>query len=239
MKTDEAFTPKRCVSQAPLKDGSCLGCGKIVQCRTNPRICCDECKIERKRASARVAMERQRRKRGVEQVKGRVIQCARCGGDVVLDRSAKAKYCASCYRIENGLDARHRSAKSRATPEGRAYLAKWHREKHRSDPSFRVSSHVRVLMHRSIGKRKAGRSWREFLPYSLDELMIHLERQFLPGMTWENHGEWHIDHIVPRSQFRFEEPLDQGFQDCWALTNLRPLWAKDNIRKNASRTHLL
>lgn len=240
MMLSEMNTPKRSVSQAAVKNGTCLGCGKPVQYRTNPRICCDECKIERKRASARAAMERQRRKRGIEQVKGRVIQCACCKCDVVLNRSVRAKHCADCYRVKNGLDARHRSEKKQATPDGRAYLAGWHREKYRSDPGFRVSAHMRGLIHGALGKKKSGRSWRRFVPYSLEELMLHLERQFLPGMTWDNQGRgWHIDHIIPRSHFTFDGPQDSGFQACWALTNLRPLWAKDNIRKNASRTHLL
>ena len=69
--------------------------------------------------------------------------------------------------------------------------------------------------------------------------MTHLERQFLPGMTWGNRGEWHIDHIVPLASFTFTSPDDPEFRAAWALTNLRPLWAKDNIRKSAKRTHLI
>ena len=98
---------------------------------------------------------------------------------------------------------------------------------------------MRTLIHRALGKNKAGRSWREFVNYSLEELMSHLERQFLPGMTWENKGEWHIDHIIPRSSFEYESPDDPEFKQAWALTNLRPLWAIDNIRKNATREFLL
>lgn len=98
---------------------------------------------------------------------------------------------------------------------------------------------MRTMIHRGLGKGKAGRSWREFVPYTLEELMAHLERQFLPGMTWDNRRQWHIDHIVPLASFTFTSPDDPEFRAAWALTNVRPLWAKDNIRKSAKRTHLL
>ena len=74
---------------------------------------------------------------------------------------------------------------------------------------------------------------------SWEEFVVHIERQFLPGMTWGNRSKWHIDHIVPRSSFSYSSPEDDDFRACWALTNLRPLWAIENIRKNAKRTFLL
>lgn len=64
---------------------------------------------------------------------------------------------------------------------------------------------------------------------------MHLERQFLPGMTWENHGRfgWHIDHIIPLSAFNFETPDHIDFKRAWALSNLQPLWWQDNLKKRA------
>ena len=63
--------------------------------------------------------------------------------------------------------------------------------------------------------------------------------EYLPeeknGMTWETHGKygWHIDHKIPISAFNFESPKDLDFKKCWALINLQPMWAKENIRKGA------
>lgn len=61
--------------------------------------------------------------------------------------------------------------------------------------------------------------------------VAHIESQFLPGMTWENHGltGWHFDHIMPLSAFDLtdEEQLKKGCH----YTNVQPLWAADNIRK--------
>ena len=67
--------------------------------------------------------------------------------------------------------------------------------------------------------------------------MDHLERQFLRGMTWDNYGEWHIDHIVPVTAFDLTN--DEDLIACFALTNLRPLWAKDNRKKLAQRLYLI
>lgn len=71
------------------------------------------------------------------------------------------------------------------------------------------------------------------------ELVVHIERQFLRDMSWENYGEWHLDHIVPVASFNFERPDDPDFLQCWALTNLRPYWALANMSKGGRREHLL
>lgn len=84
----------------------------------------------------------------------------------------------------------------------------------------------------SLLKNKAGRRWESIVGYSLKKLKTHLEKQFKPGMTWNNYGEWHVDHIIPKSVFNYEKTEDIDFGKCWALKNLQPLWAKDNLSKN-------
>ena len=61
--------------------------------------------------------------------------------------------------------------------------------------------------------------------------MEHLEKLFETWMTWGNYGKWHIDHIKPRSLFNYEKPEDKDFQECWALKNLQPLEASENLKK--------
>jgi hypothetical protein len=67
----------------------------------------------------------------------------------------------------------------------------------------------------------------DMLGYSALELKEHIEKQFLPGMNWENHGEWHIDHIHPVTKFSNTEDV----RIVCALENLQPLWAFDNLTK--------
>ena len=66
----------------------------------------------------------------------------------------------------------------------------------------------------------------------MEELWVHLERQFTQGMTKENHGKygWHVDHIKPCSSFDLSDIEQQKL--CFHYTNLQPLWAKDNIKKS-------
>jgi DNA-directed RNA polymerase subunit RPC12/RpoP len=110
------------------------------------------------------------------------------------------------------------------------------RRQYSKDPlSARMSSRMRKSLYRG----KQGRSWREWVPYTLDQLRSHLERQFVKGMTWDNFGKWHIDHIQPVSSFTYQDPTDSEFQACWALSNLRPLWALENHIKHAKREALL
>ena len=79
---------------------------------------------------------------------------------------------------------------------------------------------------------KNNKSILEFLPYTIDHLMLHLEKQFNPEMDWENYGqEWEIDHIIPDSHFNYESTENEEFQDCWALKNLRPLNVSENRKK--------
>jgi hypothetical protein len=67
--------------------------------------------------------------------------------------------------------------------------------------------------------------------YSAEQLKEHLEKQFNDGMSWENYGEWHIDHIKPISSFEFDSSDDEQFKVCWSLDNLQPMWGIENIKK--------
>lgn len=101
-----------------------------------------------------------------------------------------------------------------------------------SRPKQKIRSSVARGMRYSLGDGKNGRSWESLVGYTLDDLMAHLEPQFTEGMSWENYGEWHIDHIKPISHFNFGSTSDPEFHQCWSLWNLQPLWASDNLSKH-------
>lgn len=116
----------------------------------------------------------------------------------------------------------------------------YERARRAADPKVRLNVTVGNEMRRLIARgTKNGRSWRLLVGYSVGDLKRHLERQFRDGMSWDNYGDWHVDHILPSSSFAFTTPDDPGFRACWALSNLRPLWRADNIRKRNQRTHLI
>lgn len=102
----------------------------------------------------------------------------------------------------------------------------------RNIPSYRLNKSMSSLIWRALKENKNGNSWKQMVPYTLDELMNHLESQFKAGMSWDNYGEWHVDHIIPRSKFSFKSHNDIEFLDCWGLHNLQPLWASENSSKS-------
>src|ERR1035437_5691439 len=83
-----------------------------------------------------------------------------------------------------------------------------------------MSSAIRNRLFKR-GSDKKGESYLDVLEYSIDELKQHLEKQFLPGMSWDNYGlkGWQIDHIKPDSLFSYSSMRDKEFKECWSLNN--------------------
>lgn len=103
-----------------------------------------------------------------------------------------------------------------------------------------VSSSIATTLRGCLNGKKAGRKWPEILGYTVSTLIAHIERQFSGKMSWSNWGTvWHIDHIRPVSSFSIEGVDCPQFRDCWALSNLRPLLVKDNLKKAAHQTFLI
>ena len=113
---------------------------------------------------------------------------------------------------------------------------KHRKERYKRDPKFRLHQIFSTAIYQALkrkGSSKNGYSWEKIVGYTTQDLMEHLERQFRNGMSWDNYGEWHIDHIKPISAFDFTSYQDNEFQECWALKNLQPLWAEQNRKKKA------
>ena len=99
------------------------------------------------------------------------------------------------------------------------------------NPLYRVNKLMSNRINQLI-RDKNKQSWLDIVNYNIEELKVHLENKFRDGMTWENYGKhWHIDHIKPVSHFKFTSKFDQEFKECWQLTNLQPLLAKENLSK--------
>lgn len=116
-------------------------------------------------------------------------------------------------------------------PEKRKEAALKYAIKHYRDPANRPVIAARKLISRLVsltGNRKTGKT-EAMLGYTYHEFKQHIERNFLEGMSWSNHGEWHIDHIIPVT-----EMVALGItcpKKINALKNLIPVWATDNLSK--------
>lgn len=71
------------------------------------------------------------------------------------------------------------------------------------------------------------------LGFTVHDLMLHIEKLLLAGMSWANWGEWHIDHVTPRAKFQVTGLGDPSFKKCFGLSNLQPLWAAENMAKGS------
>ena len=109
----------------------------------------------------------------------------------------------------------------------------WYLHRRRTDPSFRLKCNTRTALWTCLKERNVAKYRSTFLllGYSIEELMTHLEGLFTVGMTWDNYGEWHVDHKIPMNSFQFESTDDIEFKECWKLSNLQPLWGPENLSK--------
>lgn len=194
-----------------------------------------------------------------QRVKGKTLACVDCASEFIADRNRvrceectalvrpphvgetacgdcgvffpsenrKKRYCEDCASARRADSFRRFARKKFAELSG--------------DAKFDLNTLMRSRMRHSLNGGKRGASWASLVGYTVDELKAHLERQFLPGMTWDNRGinGWHIDHILPISSFDYDSPDHPDFKACWALTNLRPMWGGDNIRKKDKRLFLI
>lgn len=111
------------------------------------------------------------------------------------------------------------------------HLTEYRREKYQNNIDFKIRTLLRGRLQYALKNNQKSAHTLELLGCSLDELKVHLEQQFEPGMTWENYGtEWHIDHIVPCSYFDLTKEENQRI--CFNYRNLQPLWARDNYKKS-------
>lgn len=230
---------------------TCDVCGvPLIPKRGRTKFCsraCSRVVENQKRNEARWA--------GVVKKLGDIIQCGLCGVDIAF-KGRRHIYCTDCFAIRENLKSKEwvernpekakeirlvAASKRKDNPDYIAWRTKYFREyttNKRKNPRHRLDHRMGQLMRGSL-VGKGGRTWESLVGYSIDDLFIHLEKQFLPGMSWENMSDWHIDHILPRAMFNYETEYDPDFRVCWSLTNLRPIWAEENIKKGSNRLHLV
>lgn len=148
-------------------------------------------------------------------------------------KKANAEYRASGYKSTRHVKAWIEANPDRNKEIHREKVRRWRRTVPWYSLKSRISTRINMMLKNGYGP-KAGRTTRELLGYDLADLAAHIESKFTAGMTWEKFmaGEIHLDHIVPVSHFKPSCVDSKEFKDCWAISNLQPLWAADNIAKS-------
>lgn len=112
----------------------------------------------------------------------------------------------------------------------RQYAREYSKKRYRNDPVFKLKVLMRTRLRRALNGQMKPESVLSALGCTPEQLKKHLENQFTTDMTWENHGQWHIDHIRPLASFNLEDA--EEYRKACHYTNLQPLWASDNLKKS-------
>lgn len=122
----------------------------------------------------------------------------------------------------------YKKHKDRAQAASNRYQEKRRKE----DPVYALCVRMRNRLSKALSAKTAAKvaSTIQLVGCSPQHLAMHIEAQFLPGMSWANRSEWHIDHIIPVAKFDLSEEEQQ--RAAFHYTNLRPLWAIDNHKKS-------
>jgi len=110
--------------------------------------------------------------------------------------------------------------------------AKYRANRRKNDIAFRILINLRSRIGHAVKHLHKSDRTTKLLGCSIPELRNHLAKQFKPGMSWENYGQWHIDHIIPCAAFDLKDPGEQKM--CFHFSNLQPLWGIDNLKKGVS-----
>lgn len=247
--------PVECFLKAKLgkfgRCAQCRDCRKVIDAkhRASP-----EGKVAIKLASAKCYRKKMEAKRAKEGWIPHELRTDRkCGACILIKGIAefikeskgihgKGHICISCSRLKS--KERYKNNKEKVTATNNRWKMK-NREKlrlyvrasyrrYKYHPTKYLTRTMRTQLGRSI---RSGSGKLRYLDYTVEQLKEHLEARFTDGMSWDNRGKWHIDHIMPLASFKFDSPQDQEFKEAWALSNLQPLWALDNIRKGAKVLH--
>jgi hypothetical protein len=156
--------------------------------------------------------------------------------DFYKDRSkGKNGLSSKCKKCSNNLKKEYDKRRKAVDPEYRKRLNKKVYERRKRNRKKDILLDLKLKLRHSIRNRIKGKGYTkksstyDILGIDYKGFMSHMENLFTEGMSWGNHGEWHMDHKIPIASASNEEELLKLFH----YTNYQPLWAEDNIRKGA------
>ena len=188
-----------------------------------------------------------------------IKQCTKCREEKSEDNYRQSKYrngalyfrsickkCESKIQVERArnkektVEQKEKFAqyKRQWREKNREKINKQYRDRIASDINFRLRKNVSRAVQHAVKRTfsKKNNSILKYLPYSIDDLKISLEKQFIGEMSWNNYGKfWHIDHVIPQSCLPYSSMDEDNFRICWSLENLRPLEAEQNLIDGATK----
>lgn len=234
---DLPVDPQHFGSDKSKKDGlstRCLECRRAFD-KKRPRA-----KTDRNRIVERERYRRNREeilKSGREKYKtNRVQKLTRCSEYESKPEVRERRNAALKKRMAENQAMRDKKKQSHKiwskTEPGRKSAANRNKRK-ALNPKYKIKKCIFLRMYRKFATKKINKA-ELFMAFGYTdvELILHIESQFEESMSWSNHGEWHIDHIIPVSWFEYDSIHDVECVACWSLPNLKPIWREENLSKS-------
>jgi hypothetical protein len=159
------------------------------------------------------------------------IRCVDCNGSQICEHKIPHHQCKKCG---GSSICQHKRIRIRCVDCNGSQICEHKKRKSQCKDCNPNSYLTNIIRHRVSDRLKNysknnKKHTMEYVGCTIDVLREHLEDRFSDGMTWENQGDWHIDHIRPCASFNLENESERYM--CFHYTNLEPLWAKDNMSK--------
>lgn len=208
--------------------------GHVSERLVSTRQCC-ECLSERRKTDRARDFSKKYREKNKEKMREYMADYYR--RDIEKSKSSRSEYYqqnkdkiknkVSDYRIKNIEKVKENQSRYRKRNKDKInkYRRDWYKNKNN-----KASVLMRKLVRRVTGRCGGLKSAEDRCGYKREDLISRIECQFKRGMSWDNYGDWHIDHKKPVSRF-----VSQGVTDpriVNSLANLQPMWAKDNLSKS-------
>jgi len=217
---------------------SCLICSReFIPSGTRTRCCSDRCTNENKRIIKWFVNDRLNRLEQSKRSYDRYIRIVRKAHDKPSSPTASLPtktYILNCSNCGCGYEKQWKYNKSK----GFSYCSptcrklRWQRTSgnRAMGRARRIDKNMGERIRKTVKNRRDASDWRDMVGYTNAELLEHLERQFINGMTWDNYGSvWHIDHVKPLDHFNYKTSKNKQFRKAWALSNLMPRFATTAI----------
>lgn len=197
---------------------NCAACGNVKRCEHGKRkYLCVEC-------GGSSLCEHNRKRSG----------CVDCGGSEICEHK---KFKITCKLCHGSAICDHGKIKYKCVECGGSQTCLHKKVTRRCkicSPYIYLANNIRIRVYSALKNytEKKKKHTIEYLGCSIENLRIHLEKQFTVGMSWENQGKWHIDHIRPCCSF--DLATEEEKNKCFHYTNLQPMWGDENMAKNGS-----
>lgn len=217
------------IAERWVKKPQCVECARIHSSELYARrsVEMNAKRRERYKESPEVAIERATRYRKENAEKAR-----EAGRQYYLANQERIKQKTRDWAASNraAKNAYNKAWNAANKERARAHQREYDKRRIAADPVYAMMARMQCAIRNSLAKggyTKRSRTF-EYLGCTYEQFVMHLEKQFVRGMTWNNRNLWHIDHIIPTSSAQTEEEMTALHH----FTNLRPLWAAENHSKS-------